>query len=348
MKARSSGLFVLAVGLVSALCVVGCSHASTEDSWSASAGSAGIAGSGDFGSAFAAGGTLNTTTGLPAGGSQARGGAPSAGASGAGRATTGLGGAADGGGVAGSATPTAGRAAGGMPNTSGNGGQGGNRANTFPVSAGKPTVYLTGDSTVQTYTDSQSPQQGWGQRLGEFFTDDIVIVNKAMGGRSSKSYVDEGRLDEVVKSLKVGDYLFAQWGINDRYKSDDTRYTDPATTFRTYLKMYIDGAREKNAIPVLVTPTPRLDYANGVFKNGFPDYCAAIKEVGAQTNTTVIDLQTKGLDYYASIGIDQVKAKIALNGSDVLHFQAEGAYQMARLVAEGVKESDLPISQYVK
>lgn len=348
MISRLSGIFVLAFGLIAAFGGEGCSDATTDDFWSASAGSAGSAGSG-FGGTFGAGGTLATTTGLPAGGSQARGGAPNTGgavAGRAGRATNGLGGGRAG--VAGTAAPTAGSAPGGMKNTAGNGAQGGNRATTFPVSAGKPTVYLAGDSTVQTYAESQAPQQGWGQRLAEFFTDDVVIVNKAIGGRSSKSYVDEGRLDEIVKSLKVGDYLLAQWGINDRYKSDEARYTDPATTFRTYLKMYIDGAREKDAIPVLITPTPRLDYSNGEFKNGFPDYCAAIKEVGAQTNTTVIDLQTKGLDYYTDIGIDQVKAKIVLNGSDVLHFAQEGAYQMARLVAEGVKESGLPISQYVK
>ncbi len=215
----------------------------------------------------------------------------------------------------------------------------------FPVSAGKPSVYLTGDSTVQTYGAAQAPQQGWGQRIAEFFTDDVVIVNKAIGGRSSKSYIDEGRLDEVLGLIQPGDYLFAQWGINDRYRSDPTRFTDPSTTFKQYLRMYVDGAHDKNAIPVLVTPTPRLDFVNGVFMNDFPEYCAAIKEVGAETDTVVIDLQTAGLAYYTSIGLPEVQASISL---DVLHFKEEGARQMARLVAEGVSDSVLPIGSFVK
>jgi lysophospholipase L1-like esterase len=218
----------------------------------------------------------------------------------------------------------------------------------FPASAGTPTIYLASDSTVQTYGAAQAPQQGWGQRIAEFFTADVKFVNKAIGGRSSKSFIDEGRLDEIVSVLAPGDYLFAQWGINDRYRSDPTRFTDPATTFRQYLNQYIDAAHSKNAIPVLVTPTPRLDFSDGEFHNDFVDYCAAIKQVGADTGTRVIDLQTKGLAYYNSIGFDAVVADVSLPPMDVLHFQANGAFQMARLVAEGVKESDLPIAKFVK
>lgn len=218
---------------------------------------------------------------------------------------------------------------------------------TYPAITGKPTVYLAGDSTVQTYSASQAPQQGWGQRIAEFFSKDVAFVNKAVGGRSSKSFIDDGRLTEILGLLKAGDYLFAQWGINDRYKSDPDRYTDPATTFRTYLKQYIDGARSKGAFPVLVTPTPRLDYSNGAFQNGFPDYCTAIKAVGLETNTPVIDLQTMGLDLYTRIGYDAVVKTIALDGPDVLHFRDTGAYQMARLVATGVRDIEIPISSFV-
>ena len=217
----------------------------------------------------------------------------------------------------------------------------------YPPSAGKPTVYLAGDSTVSTYTAAQAPQQGWGQRLQELFTSDVVIVNRALGGRSSKSFIDEGHLAEILAVIKPGDYLLAQWGINDRSVAGPDRATDPATTFRTYLRQYIDGARAKNAIPVLVTPTPRHQFNNGVFENGFPAYCAAIIAVGAETNTPVIDLQAKGLAYYTSIGDARVISTIILNGTDPLHFNMEGAFQMARLVAQGVLELQLPISPFV-
>jgi lysophospholipase L1-like esterase len=215
----------------------------------------------------------------------------------------------------------------------------------LPAPGSKPTVYIAGDSTVSTYAANANMQQGWGQRIQEHFTTDVIFVNKAIGGESSKSFIDQGHLDEILKVIKPGDYLFAQWGINDRSVAGPDRATDPATTFRTYLKQYIDGARGKNAIPVLVTPTPRHQFANGVFQNGFPEYCAAIKAVGTETNTPVVDLQSRGLAYYTMIGDAMVSSTISL---DALHFKAEGANQMARLVSEGVKDLGLPISQYVK
>ena len=307
-----------------------------------------------------AGGTVaggSKTGGSVAGGS-ATGGSIAGGSVAGGSATGGRasGGTTTGGVATGGRTTTGGTGGTGSGGTVNTGGASGTAAGgaivipatgTYPVSSGTPTVYLAGDSTVSTYATNPSNQQGWGQRLQEFFTSDVIVVNKAIGGESSKSFADQGHLAEIVALLKTGDYLFAQWGINDRSVAGPDRATDPATTFRTYLKQYIDGARGKNAIPVLITPTPRHQYSGGVFQNGFPEYCAAIIAVGEETNTPVIDLQSEGLAYYTSIGDAQVKATIILNGSDTLHFNAEGAYQMARLVALGVQALNLPISQYV-
>jgi lysophospholipase L1-like esterase len=221
---------------------------------------------------------------------------------------------------------------------------------TYPVSAGKPTIYLASDSTVSYYATNPNNQEGLGQELQNFFTSDVVVVDDAIGGRSSKSFIDEGHLAAILAVIKEGDYLFAEWGINDRYTSDATRYTDPATTYRTYLQQYIDGARAKNAIPVIITPTPRLDYQNGVFNNDYVAYCQADAAVAASSNTPLIDLQTMALAYYTKVGITVVQTTISLveNGQpNVLHFQAHGAYEMARLVALGVQALNLPISQFV-
>jgi lysophospholipase L1-like esterase len=221
---------------------------------------------------------------------------------------------------------------------------------TYPVSSGKPTIYLASDSTVSYYASNPDNQEGLGQELQNFFTSDVVVVDDAIGGRSSKSFIDEGHLTTILAVIKPGDYLFAEWGINDRYTSDTTRYTNPATTYRTYLQQYIDGARSKNAIPVIITPTPRLDYQNGVFNNGYVAYCAADAAVAASSNTPLIDLQTMALAYYTQIGITAVQTTIVLVSGgqpNVLHFQAHGAYEMARLVALGVQALNLPISQFV-
>ena len=322
----------------------------------------------------ATGGAGGTTSGGAAGGESATGGTAAGGSKTGGSKTGGsvAGGSATGGGVTGGATggiSTGGAAPGGKTSTGGNPGGAGGRGSggavitggspgtgaggaiviaatgTYPVSAGTPTVYLAGDSTVSTYATNAKNQQGWGQRLQEFFDpNDVVVVNKAIGGESSKSFADQKHLDEILAVIKPGDYLFAQWGINDRYTSEPIHYTDPATTFRTYLKQYIDGARGKNAIPVLVTPTPRHQLSGGLPTNGFPEYCKAIIAVGAETNTPVIDLQSMALAYYTKVGDAYVTSTIIL---DALHFVSAGAYQMARMVALGVSALNIPISQYV-
>jgi lysophospholipase L1-like esterase len=303
-----------------------------------------IAGGSLAGGSLAAG---TTAGGSVAGGSRAGGsvaGGSKAGGSLAGGTTTG--GVTTGGIATGGKTSTGsvgGAASGGAVVTPATG--------TYPVSSGKPTIYLASDSTVSYYPPTTAGnQEGLGQELQNFFTSDVVVVDDAIGGRSSKSFIDEKHLDAILALIKPGDYLFAEWGINDRYTSDTTRYTNPATTYRTYLQQYIDGARAKNAIPVIITPTPRLDYQNGVFNNDYVAYCAADAAVAASSNTPLIDLQTMALAYYTKIGITAVQTTIVLVSGgqpNVLHFQAHGAYEMARLVALGVQALNLPISQYV-
>jgi lysophospholipase L1-like esterase len=298
----------------------------------------------------------NTTGGSKTGGNAAGGGMSGgsvAGGSTVGGSKTdgGVGGATSTGGVA-----SGGAAVGGKTATGGAGGATSGGAvvtpatGPYPASAGKPTIYIAGDSTVQTYAANPNNQEGWGQELANFFTTDVAIVNDAIGGRSSKSFIDEGRLTQILGVIKEGDYLLAQWGINDRYTSDATRYTNPATTFRTYMQQYVDGARGKNAIPVIITPTPRLDYQNGVFNNDYVAYCAGDAAVAASTNTPLIDLQTMALAYYTQLGITKVQTTIVLveNGQpNVLHYQKQGAYEMARLVALGIQALNLPISKFV-
>ncbi|NLD48759.1 MAG: carbohydrate-binding protein [Clostridiaceae bacterium] len=219
-----------------------------------------------------------------------------------------------------------------------------------PPSGNKPTIYIAGDSTVQTYNASYYPQAGWGQMISKYFTSDVLFVNKAIGGRSSKNFVTEGRLDEILNIIQPGDYLFVQFGHNDATISNPDRYAAPYTTYKEYLAKYIDGARAKGAIPVLITPVARLNYKNNTFVNDFPDYCTAMKQVSQEKNCMIIDLMTKSLNYYQSIGYNQTYKlyMVSSNGTDYTHFTEGGATQIARLVSEGVKEINTGISKYVK
>ncbi|MYS53198.1 rhamnogalacturonan acetylesterase, partial [Streptomyces sp. SID6013] len=119
------------------------------------------------------------------------------------------------------------------------------------------TLYIAGDSTAaQKYSDA-APETGWGMALPFFLRHDLRVANHAVNGRSSKSFVDEGRLDVVLGAIRPGDFLLIQFAHNDEKDEDPTRYTEPWTTYQDCLRMYVDGARARGARPVLATPVER-------------------------------------------------------------------------------------------
>ncbi len=210
-------------------------------------------------------------------------------------------------------------------------------------------VYIAGDSTVQTYDVSSYPQSGWGNFIGNYFTSNVEFLNNAIGGRSSKSFIKDGRLDSILEKIKEGDYLLIQMGHNDADISKPNRYTEPNVEYKKYLKMYIDGARKYKAIPILLTPVATLNFDGKCFLNNFPDYCNSMKQLALDENVKLIDLMTKSLNYYKNIGYESVYPMfmVSSNGNDHTHFTQKGAEQIARIVSIGLKEIDINISKYV-
>jgi lysophospholipase L1-like esterase len=208
------------------------------------------------------------------------------------------------------------------------------------------SVFLAADSTVQVYDASEKNQGGWGEFLHTFLNEEVQVLNHAIGGRSSKTFIEEGRLLGILEEIKAGDYLFIQMGHNDSTISKPERYTEPNTTYKQYLKKYIEGARNSLAIPVLITPPARLHEEEGKFINDFPEYCSAMKEVAKEENVTLIDLMESSLNLLGTLGFEESRTLFmaSVNETDFTHFTKKGAYHMAELVAEGVKASNLPLS----
>ncbi|OKP69105.1 G-D-S-L family lipolytic protein [Paenibacillus sp. P3E] len=224
----------------------------------------------------------------------------------------------------------------------------------------KPTVYIAGDSTVQTYDPYWKPQAGWGQMLGKFFTTAVEFNNHAIGGRSSKSFIVEGRLDEILREIKPGDYFLVQFGHNDSTISVPDRYASPAD-YKNYLKTYVQGTRQRGATPILLTPMGRRDYnaEKGQFNVSFLEYVQAMKEVATELNVELVDLSSRSVAYYNSIGFEATRAvflytdpgvyaAFPAGSSDNTHFQEYGAIQMARLIAGGIAALDIPLSGEVR
>src|SRR5690606_15320439 len=135
------------------------------------------------------------------------------------------------------------------------------------------TIYMAGDSTMQSYSDMFAPQQGWGEQFGRYFSSEVVVKNHAIGGRSSKSFLFDGRLDNILHEIKPGDYFFISFGHNDASAGIPDRYASPED-YKMYLKRYIDGAKQRGATPIVLTPVGRRDYntVTQQFNVSFPEY----------------------------------------------------------------------------
>ncbi|SNZ04957.1 hypothetical protein SAMN05421503_0822 [Terribacillus aidingensis] len=223
-----------------------------------------------------------------------------------------------------------------------------------------PTVYMAGDSTVQTYDDYWRPEAGWGQMIPQFFTSDIEFENHAIGGRSSKTFIKEGRLDNILRVIKPKDYFLIQFGHNDATISVPERYAS-VPDYKNYLKSYVLGARQRGAIPILVTPMGRRDFneETGEFRVSFSEYVQGMKEVADELDVKVVDLSARSVAYYNSIGPEGTLSVFLYtdpgvypafpNGSkDNTHFQEYGAIQLARLVADEIRSLEIPLSDHVK
>lgn len=113
------------------------------------------------------------------------------------------------------------------------------------------TIFLIGDSTMADKSlKGNNPERGWGMMLQGFFTENVTVDNHAKNGRSSKSFINEGRWDAVLKKIQKGDYVFIEFGHNDE-KPQPTLHTDPGKTFDENLKRFVRETREKGGIPIL-------------------------------------------------------------------------------------------------
>jgi lysophospholipase L1-like esterase len=192
-------------------------------------------------------------------------------------------------------------------------------------------IALIGDSTVASYDQPPADRPdltGWGQVLGEFFDRRVEIRNFALSGRSSKSFIREGRWQPVLDSKP--DYLFIQFGHNDQHKDD--RGTAPDKDFLDFLRQYIDESRAAKITPVLVTPVARRTFDNGTATTTLTPYADAMKKVGREQHVPVIDLHAASFDLFSRLG-DEGSADLTASAADRTHFSRKGGRAMARLVA---------------
>lgn len=216
--------------------------------------------------------------------------------------------------------------------------------------AQKTTLYTIGDSTMANKKDpDRNPEHGWAQVLQPFFKDNIVVENKALNGRSTKSFINEKRWDSIYKKLKKGDYVMIEFGHNDEKIEDSIRYTNPHTAYRYNLIKFVKETREKGAIPILLTSISRRNFnEKGVLIPTHGDYPLETRLVAQEYKVPFIDLEYYTELLEQSYGPEKSKllhlhfkagenAYYDKDKADDTHLSLKGATTIAQIVINQVK-----------
>jgi lysophospholipase L1-like esterase len=204
---------------------------------------------------------------------------------------------------------------------------------------------------------------GWGQVFQAFMsydslhmvrniikTDSVIVDDRARGGRSTRSFFEEGRWSEIYKALKPGDVVMIQFGHNDASVSKGERYTS-MPGYKEFLRLYVNQSREKGATPVLITPVARnYPWEDGKLGNTHGDYPDGMRAVAEELGVYLIDLSVLSMEFFTEKGQDYVTTTYFMNfppgqyeaypegSKDNTHFQPAGAVAVASLIFNAMKD----------
>lgn len=241
-------------------------------------------------------------------------------------------------------------------------------AQTSPTSApppplardGTPQIFIASDSTAQSYDEARYPQTGWGQMFACALGKGVGLQNRAIGGRSTKSFLAEGRWERLRGDLRKGDVVLIQFAHNDANQAKSERYAPAETVYRVNLERFVAEARAAGATPVLITPiAQRMFEPDGRTRAGFAAYSAVVRDVAKRERVRVIDLEALSRAWIDRTGAERAKAfylhlkpedgfKAFPNGiTDDTHLSELGARGAAALVAGEYRRLHLPHWQKV-
>ena len=242
----------------------------------------------------------------------------------------------------------------------------------------KITIFMIGDSTMANKDISGGKmERGWGMMLKNFFTEDVIVDNHALNGRSSKSFISEGHWQKVVKKIKPGDYVFIQFGHNDE-KDDPKRHTDPGTTFDENLRKFVKETRMRGGIPVLFNSVVRRIFTNSTtavadddtrsnssaglvegdtLVDTHGDYLLSPRNVARELDVPFVDANKITHDLEQGLGADNSKKlhmwylpnevpSLPKGRQDNTHYNVYGAYVVAGLLADAVSDVVPELKQY--
>lgn len=236
---------------------------------------------------------------------------------------------------------------------------------------GCPVLFTVGDSTVKNADDDPDGMWGWGSVIHELFdTDRISVENHAKAGRSARTYLDEGRWDKVYKALRPGDFVLIQFGHNDAgpintgkaraelpgagdeskvFKMESTGRYQVVYTFGWYLRKFIMDVKEKGAIPIVLSHTPRNKWDNGEIERNTDSFGKWTREAAERAGAYYIDLNKLSADKLQQMGYEKGLRLVGeYFNHDHTHTSLKGARMNAKSIAEGLQAVGCPLKDYLK
>lgn len=213
------------------------------------------------------------------------------------------------------------------------------------------TLHLVGDSTMADKENPEfNPEFGWGQVLPEFFDGNVTIVNHAKNGRSTKSFIEEGRWQQVMDDLNVGDYVFIQFGHNDQKTNKPERYANAYSGYRANLEKMITEVKAAGATPIIFSSIVRRNFnADGVLEDTHGAYPFVARTIAKEMSVPFVDMQVSSEKLVNELGDEPSKALyfwVPANTNDYFpkgkqdntHFSKQGAQAMCQLALDEMKK----------
>lgn len=229
------------------------------------------------------------------------------------------------------------------------------------TTADQARLHLIGDSTMADKPVwPAQPERGWGQLLPLYLKNPDRVINYAQNGRSTKSFINEGRWNKVAAALRPGDWLIIQFGHNDEKKDKPGVYAAADSTYRDNLRKFIREARAKGATPVLATPIARRKFDDaGLLVDTHGDYPPAMRIVAEEEKVPLLEMNKTSSALLQSYGVERSKQlflwlapgeyeSLPKGREDDTHLSAVGASRMAELAISEILRLDLGLKSWLK
>ena len=218
-------------------------------------------------------------------------------------------------------------------------------------------IFMAGDSTMSIKETKAYPETGWGMPFVYFWDSTVTVINKAKNGRSTKSFINEGLWKSIMDEASEGDYVFIEFGHNDEVPTKANYTTE--SEFKTNLNRFIDEAKVKKMIPVLLTPVARRKFdSTGTLQETHLVYSQLVREVAAAQHVLFIDMDRKSQQLLQQLGAENSKLLFLQlkpgehpnypdGKDDNTHFNELGARLMAQIVLKEVASLDPSLAEHI-